>query len=846
MKITDFIQTTFRERADKAGALVVYDAAKRYRSLVRAMSGKRCIVLDATESFIEAHENAVECWSDMGNPGTSDNRLIIYVPMDRPKSPEEHCHDPFSGIAAGSDWFPRSDDDSFQSLCEKAKPDHRDKIRELFASGTPDMPTIDAVEGGNHWPQLQTMLGMESAAEIIVALLVPTYEQQQKMKASDAWLNEAKGLLAAQLGFDPKTKAKKWEAIADEFWRFVLFSEFAFDLPSALPESLASIPRAKPEAESLINRVGETLRQEKHHAIYIAKADRVSLELGLEERMSDVPDLGGRDTFAFEERSFLKQYVTALQSGNWGIAAVIADQRRGSVWVQHTDRGMLWTVAERARELLVAASDLERDLAMVTKTVDELISFYTRRGYRLDQTHRELEEAVADTCGENDGLEDLVDSARKRFRAVAESLQRRFMDCVTKEGWPTGGRLRGTQIFDKCVSPLLNIRGKRVALFFVDALRFELAVALERQLSGGYSCRLQAICAQLPTITTVGMASLLPKADGNLVLTKDGDKLVPMLSGIPIRTPADRSAYVQDFYGDRTTMLGLDELIELKVAGKKKPATLTGIDLLLVKTTDIDEQGEMDARNLCIFLPHVLAKLIAAVGKLKKLGFHHVVFATDHGFVLHPGFEAGDVVAKPEGDWVQVKDRCMLGRGSANPETVIFSKEQVGIQGEIESYLVPRSFGTFNKRHPYFHEGLSLPEVVTPLIEIDLGNEDAENRAVLDVQLRYRGEAFGTVTTRRPVLDVSVFGGELFSSGVSFRLEARAKIGNKEAVVAEAASCAHVDPATGVVRLNLGQAVKVPLRVVEDFVGSMEVRAVDAETGLTYGSPLNLKVEILT
>ena len=203
------------------------------------------------------------------------------------------------------------------------------------------------------------------------------------------------------------------------------------------------------------------------------------------------------------------------------------------------------------------------------------------------------------------------------------------------------------------------------------------------------------------------------------------------------------------------------------------------------------------------------------------------------------------MVAKPSGDWVQVKDRCMLGRGSANPETILFPKEQVGIQGDIESYLVPRSFGTFNKRHPYFHEGLSLQEAVTPVIEVDLGNQEAAVHATLDVQLRYRGEASGTVTTRRPVLDVSVFGGELFSSEVSFRLEARAKVGEKETVVGEAASCAYVDPATGVVKLKAGQAAKVPLRLVEDFTGAMEVRAVDAETGLTYGLPLKLKAEIL-
>jgi hypothetical protein len=846
MKIGQFIQATLRERADKTGALVVYDAARRYRNLVLTMVNEQCMVLDASESFIEAHERAVECWAGLGKAEATERRLIVYVPMDRPKTPEERCHDPFSGISAGSDWFPRSDDDSFQSLCEKAKPDHRDKIRELFGSGPPDLAMIDAVEGGNHWPQLQTLLGVESAAEIITALLIPTAEQLLKLKSTDGWTIEAKELFGSQLGFTPKTKTKKWEALAEEFWRFVLFSEFALDLPTGLPECLASIPCAKPSAEALINRVCDTIRQDKHHAIYIARAGHVAAELALEERMREVRDLGKRDTFAFEERCFLRQYVKALLTGNWGAAAEIADQRRESVWVKHTDRGMLWTVAERARELLVAAGDLERDLPGVGKTADDLISFYTGRAYRLDQAHRELEKAVADTYGESDGVEELIESARHRFLAVAEELQRRFIDCVAKEGWPTGGRLRATQVFDKCIAPLLDTRGKRVALFFVDALRFELGTALERQLGGSYTCRLKSVCAQLPTITAVGMASLLPKADGNLVLKKSEDKLVPTLGGKPIRTPAERFAYTQEFYGDRTKLLDLDDLLALKPAGKKRSEPLSGIDLLLVKTTDIDEQGEMDASNVCLFLPHVLAKLIAAVGKLKKLGFHHVIFATDHGFVLHPGLAAGDTVAKPLGDWIQVKDRCMLGRGSATPGTILFGKEQVGIQGDLESYLVPRSLGTFNKRHPYFHEGLSLQEAVTPLIEVDLGNQEAEPHSAVDVQLRYRGEAQGTVTTRRPVLDVSVFGGELFASEVSFRLEARAKVGSQEAVVGEAASCAHVDPATGVVKLKAGQAVKVPMRIVEDFVGPMEVRAVDAETGLTYGLPLKLKVEILS
>jgi hypothetical protein len=50
MKIREFIQATFRGRADKAGALVVYDARKRYHNLVLAMADDHFSVMDATES----------------------------------------------------------------------------------------------------------------------------------------------------------------------------------------------------------------------------------------------------------------------------------------------------------------------------------------------------------------------------------------------------------------------------------------------------------------------------------------------------------------------------------------------------------------------------------------------------------------------------------------------------------------------------------------------------------------------------------------------------------------------------------------------------------------------------
>ena len=77
------------------------------------------------------------------------------------------------------------------------------------------------------------------------------------------------------------------------------------------------------------------------------------------------------------------------------------------------------------------------------------------------------------------------------------------------------------QVFSKVVAPSLEA-GERVAYFLVDSLRYELGVELEKQLSDKMQVTLQTVCAQLPTYTEVGMASLMPDAESALKLVLEG------------------------------------------------------------------------------------------------------------------------------------------------------------------------------------------------------------------------------------------------------------------------------------------------------------------------------------
>lgn len=190
---------------------------------------------------------------------------------------------------------------------------------------------IDAIGGGVSWPQLRATLRVESGREILAALLAPSANQTEALKGQEGWVQEARDFLRATLGLSVKTRGKTWSALADELWRYVLFSEFVFDLPVALPDALNGVPHAPPEAKPIVEGVCEQLRNDpKARAAYIDRAEAIEKELNLVELCGSLEDLGERDTFPFEERTFLRTAIKGIVTDDTDATRrVLARQRLG-------------------------------------------------------------------------------------------------------------------------------------------------------------------------------------------------------------------------------------------------------------------------------------------------------------------------------------------------------------------------------------------------------------------------------------------------------------------------------------------------------------------------------------
>jgi hypothetical protein len=819
-------------RLQERSVLVVYDPPQRYRDLCLVLATPERQVVDASESSIESREAGLAALQRLGQ----GNQLLVYIPTKAPLTDEEKQADPFAIYGECGAIFPnpKHDSDEYLPLCLMAKPDYTTDIRRIFAENpNPSFAVIDAVGGGVGWPVLQALLQVESARDILFALLAPSDQQKAALQAdtTGSWVNEAKTLFASALGLKLLTRGKSWSTIAEELWRFLLFSEFVFDLPGALPDALTNVPHAQPEAQPLVEYLCDRLRNDQRtQALYIDYAERLESkeELDLRTACAGLTDLGHRETFPFEERSIFAQAVDAFQRDNVDKLRQILNDREKSVWSGRGESRSQWQLLRTAASLVQSCEDAERQLPDYSRSQDSLLDFYIGSLREVDRLQREFEQAAADHYGESEEqIAKVKQQARRIYRRLTDRMQELFMRHLEKAGWPPTGRLANADLFDKVVAPKLQESGRRVALLLVDALRYELGVALQQQLSSEGQVNLQAAFAQLPTVTPVGMASLLPGAGQGLMLRREENDVLPMLGEQPLATATQRMEVLRKRYGQRF------EEIKLKDFVQNKNLLPEMVELLVIRDNEIDKNFEGNLEAAPNLIGRTFQQIRYALHKLRTLGFHDAIIATDHGFYLNTAVEAGDKCAKPAGNWLTLHDRFVLGAGAADAANLILPAEQLGIRGDFSDAGCPRALIAYQSGVTYFHGGASLQEAVVPVIGIRLATaaEKSTSRQPT-VTLAYKRSA-KSITTRLPIIELTVGTGDLFSQDamVELLLEAHDKQGN---VVGEAKPGEHVNPATRLISLSPGTTVGITLKMELEFEGKFTVKALDPTTLKTY------------
>jgi hypothetical protein len=567
--------------------------------------------------------------------------------------------------------------------------------------------------------------------------LAPRVTAPEEVATLRNYIHRLTGLDEGWEAFYPDTESKPLERTLHQLGAWILAVEYVHDLRrSAHDERLRRLKNlSAPLVKACCDLAGQ-IRRDNGDA-YARIADEVEGFLVDELAAMSPDDLGHVDTFREEENRVLTGAVDALRKGEWAKAKAWCEVRQGdkSFWLQRDQlRRWAWNLVAEAAEFGETLAR-HRKPFQGARSLDEAAERYANGGYEVDRAHRRFEQrrlALLESRLPHYGaLREVATELRKVHRAWADQLTREFSTLCREHGFLPAPELRQRNLFEQVVHPL-TLTSEKVAVFLIDAFRFEMATELVEELKGaGTVVDLKPRLAELPTITSVGMNVLAPVSQGDK-LTVAGIFQGFKTGEFTVRKPEDRSrAMGMRSAGKPALLLKLAAVCEASTAALTKD--VKPHQVIVVHSKEIDDAGEANV-GLPTF-ESTLRQIKAAWHHLQLAGVKNFVFTADHGFLLQD--ETTEI--RPFGTKRDPQRRHVLDEHPrAESGMVNVSVSSLGYEG-LSGYLLFRDdtavFATGNPGATFVHGGNSPQERVIPVLTVARKRVEQSGYSAYDVEV---------------------------------------------------------------------------------------------------------------
>lgn len=646
----------------------------------------------------------------------------------------------------GETWEPKLGNFARSVLSQKYSTGIVDDILNTNNMSYADLAALAAQEQGGG-SVLRTIYEDQATNEGLLASWLASDARDDDIEKKGA-KNELLKLIGTRLGLDLAAgDVKKSRRLV---LRYVLANEFIHDYQGEPPATVSAVPRA-PSAKhgEFVRAVARALRR-LHARVYPALADSVEQELGLKASSIDPQKLGSIDTFRFEERVLLALCDDLTASGHHAEAARILSERESSFWVNEQSRRRIqWEAARRVASVAIECANVRKHLETITSTSAAWIDAYTNEGgfHRVDSAYRRMETFVASMDEEPDAARSLG-VIREEYDSLLSEMARRFSIVLRDSQWQVGGFLRQTSIYHNVVRE----QNGPTVYFFVDAFRFEMGVELHERLKELGEALLVPAIASMPTITPIGMASLLPGAEREFDVAAEKNKLGAKVDGTFVGDVVSRRKYVASRLPESIDFT-LGEVIEGSTNALKK--RVANAPLVVVRSTEIDAAGEGGfAPGARQAMETVLSNLARAVRRLAAAGIGNFVISADHGHLFAVDKDDSMKIDSPGGDQIELHRRCWIGRGGKTPSGCVrLASADLGYRGELE-FVFPLGGGVFKSGGDlaFHHGGVSLQELVIPVITLKWRGVQTVSAATSSIVLSAVPES---IANRMPTVEIA-------------------------------------------------------------------------------------------
>ncbi|SDT09111.1 TIGR02687 family protein [Paenibacillaceae bacterium GAS479] len=308
-----------------------------------------------------------------------------------------------------------------------------------------------------------------------------------------------------------------------------------------------------------------------------------------------------------------------------------------------------------------------------------------------------------------------------------------------KSSWLLPGIQNQKDFYRSFVAPKIH-NGDRVFVIISDALRYEIAGELTDKLNSETtgSCDIQPLLGVVPSVTKLGMASLLPHK--SLEIDLSGKVLVNGKSSSGIDNRIDiLQAAVSD-----STAIHFQELKNMNKAGRRE--AFKGKKLVYIYHDSIDATGDKASTEVYTFTAaeRAIEELYDIVKIIRDdLSGTNIFITADHGFVYQrEPLEESDKIEKEGIQAFEVKRRHLLSqeKGERSGLLDINMDSLIKNEHQITTY-VPKATIRFKIQGAganFVHGGASLQEIVVPLISfknIRSGQKNSRDIEKVDVKL---------------------------------------------------------------------------------------------------------------
>ena len=744
--VTETLLDLIRKQVEAHSTVVWFDPEQAYLELAQslapeAVAGATIHRYDPQRGFVWLRRQLEPLWGKRTDPP----QLLLYVGLAQAETHHALVEFEVGGVVVQPGQQPPEQNTALATIVRRAleavfPPAALEEIagqveaRQLSLAELDDLveKRIEAQTG-----VVATIFGTGNVSEVALRFLANADPALDGEIESRQALGNLARLLSDALGV-PFPADQGPAPLRAQLARQVLVTDLVEPLGDNVPQSLRTFPVAKrPVARQAAVDLAQAWRNRRDVAeSYIHWADRVQAEIGLGSlRLGsgqaldlDVDALAHTETFAAGEARLQREIEATLARRASSRLVELAAARLGGFWsAQQPEIKARWEVIADAGRVLVEAARVENALKGKKWSAGALLSHYAygdEPWCDLDTAQRHLERDFHRfelDLQQHESLIQLVAQARQRYAAVSDRLAELFTRAYAADQFELPGVLLQADVYREVVAPAA--KSGRVAYILVDALRFEMARELGTILAEDWKLDLTPAAATPPTITEIGMAALMPGAEGGLtVVPAEGNRLAAVVSDKTLKTRQDRLAHFQEAVGGDVTVAvaKLDQLAPL--SDPHLGQTLKSAEVVVVTATEeIDGLCENNPALARRMLDDVLNQLRRGIKTLFGQGIQAVVISADHGYLFGERLTIGQGIDAPGGKTAALKRRVWVGQGGADlPGVLRAPLSAFGIGGDLE-IATPWNLSCFKVKGggmEYFHGGLSLPELVIPVLTV--------------------------------------------------------------------------------------------------------------------------------